>query len=54
MVRKIERDGGGYRHRAEMEKDYARMDQSKAEVHELEKDEPADGVIRSERLVEGR
>jgi hypothetical protein len=59
---KRERNGGGYRHRAEMEKDYARMDQSKAKVQELEKDEPAvdvrhvptaDGVVRSERLVEG-
>jgi pre-mRNA-splicing factor CWC22 len=62
MDRKRERDGGGNRHRSEMEKDYARMDYSKAKVQELEKDEPAvdvrraenaHGVIRSERLVEG-
>jgi hypothetical protein len=32
MVRKIERDGGGYRHRSEMKKDYAKMDQCKGEV----------------------
>ncbi|CAK9214734.1 unnamed protein product [Sphagnum troendelagicum] len=52
MDRKRERDGGGNRHRSEVEKDYARMDQSKAKVQELEKGEPADGVMRSERLVE--
>jgi pre-mRNA-splicing factor CWC22 len=60
MDRKRERDGGGKRHRSEI--DYSRMDQSKATVQELAKDEPAvdvrrvetaDGVIRSERLVEG-
>jgi hypothetical protein len=32
MVRKIERDGGGYRHRSEMKKDYAKMDRCKGEV----------------------
>ncbi|KAH9531682.1 hypothetical protein CY35_19G049300 [Sphagnum magellanicum] len=61
MDRKRERDGGGKRHRSEI--DYSRMDQSKATVQELAKDEPAvdvrraetaDGVIRSERLVQGK
>jgi pre-mRNA-splicing factor CWC22 len=62
MDRKRERDGGGDRHRSEMEKDYDRIDQSKAKVQELEKDEPAvdvrraqnaHGAIRSERVMEG-